>query len=182
MSRARLSTQKVIETTAELIDLHGSDQVSLAMVAEQLGVRTPSLYSHVEGLEQLRRAVGLRALNQLDVACRNAAMGRSGPEALRAVLAAYRDEAIAHPGTYPLTQRARPDDPEWEQAGARVLEPLLVLLEGMGRKGASAIHDVRFLRSSLHGFVLLELQGGFGLRVSVERSFERLLDGVLAAF
>ena len=108
-------------------------------------------------------------------------MGRSGPAALRAVAVAYRRVATDHYGTYGMTQEARPDDAEWTAASARVLEPLLAVLDGMGRQGARAIHDVRFLRSSLHGFVLLENERGFGLGVSVERSFTRLLDGVLVA-
>jgi AcrR family transcriptional regulator len=179
MSRAGLSPGRVVETAARLIDAHGLEAVTLASVAQELGVRTPSLYSHVGGLDDLRRSVGLRALEVLDEACRTAAMGKAGGDALRAVAGAYRTVARAHPGTYPLTQPARTGDAEWDRVSARVLEPLLAALHGMGIKGVAAIHDVRTLRSALHGFVLLELQGGFGLQVSLDRSFERMVDHVL---
>jgi hypothetical protein len=44
-----------------------------------------------------------------------------------------------------------------------------------------AVDATRALRSGLHGFVSLESSGGFGLPVDVDRSFERLVGGLLAA-
>ena len=76
MSRAGLTPDRVVEAASNLIDGHGLEGVTLASVAEHLGVRTPSLYSHVGGLEDLRRSVGLRALGELDEACR-AEIGRA---------------------------------------------------------------------------------------------------------
>jgi hypothetical protein len=36
-------------------------------------------------------------------------------------------------------------------------------------------------RSTLHGFVALESGGGFGLNVDIDRSFERLVQGIVIA-
>lgn len=41
----------------------------------------------------------------------------------------------------------------------------------MGVVGDEAIHAIPALRSALHGFVLLELTGGFDLDVSIDASF-----------
>jgi hypothetical protein len=49
-------------------------------------------------------------------------------------------------------------------------------------EGDDAIDAIRALRSALHGFVLLETGGGFGLPVDVDRSFERLVAGLASAF
>lgn len=179
MSRAGLTPERVVEVAAELMDTAGAAPLSLAAVAERLGVRPPSLYSHVGGLEELRRAVGLGALARLSEACRAASMGRSGDEALRAIAHAYRTIARAHPGTYALTQVAHPDDGDWQEASARVLEPITAALRERDLSRTEAIHAVRTLRSALHGFVLLEIGGGFGLDVSTKASFERLVDAVL---
>ena len=61
---------------------------------------------------------------------------------------------------------------------------IVAVLRGYGLEGESAIHAVRAIRSALHGFVTLEREGGFGLPVDIDDSFDRLvsmLDAGLAA-
>jgi len=48
--------------------------------------------------------------------------------------------------------------------------------------GDDAIDAIRALRSTLHGFISLEAGGGFGLKVDIDRSFERLVRGIVVAF
>lgn len=180
MTRAGVTSALVVEVASDLIDAEGLASLTLAEVAGRLGIKTPSLYSHIEGIEALRRAVALAAIDDLGDACRTAAMGTAGPDALRAIAVAYRSVANARPGTYALTQVAHPGDAEWEQASQRVLDPILAALEGMGIRGEAAVHATRFLRSALHGFALLESGGGFGLAASVEESFDHLVGGAIA--
>ena len=52
-------------------------------MAERLGVRTQSLYSHVDGLDGLRRELALHAVRELGAVLTDAAMGRAGAEAMR---------------------------------------------------------------------------------------------------
>lgn len=179
MSRAGLTTERVVEVAGELLDTAGAAGLSLKAVAERLGVRPPSLYSHVGGLEELRREVGLRALGALAEVCRSAAMGRSDDHALRAIAQDYRRFALAHPGTYALTQLAHPEDAAWREASDRVLEPIIAALRARNLSRAEAIHAVRALRSALHGFVLLESGGGFGLEASTRLSFDRLVESLV---
>lgn len=181
MTRPGLTPARVVGVAAELVDRQGISALTLAAVAQRLGVKTPSLYSHVDGIEPLRRSVALRAVADLGEACRTAAMGKVGGDALAAIAVAYRDVALAHPGSYALTQIARPGDDEWQAAADRVLEPILAALAGMGVKGTGAIHATRILRSALHGFVLLETGDGFGLDVSVENSFRYLVQSIVRA-
>ena len=176
MPRAGLTTERVVEAACDLVDSHGPRALSLAALAEQLGVRPPSLYNHIDGIDGLERAVTHAGLDLLAEACRSAAMGRAGRDALLAVAGAYREVARARPGVYLLTQVARPDDAEYVELSRRVLEPVLAVLAGYGLAGDEAIHAARALRSALHGFALLETQGGFGLDLEVEESFRRLID------
>lgn len=179
MTRAGITPDRLVEAAADLIEAEGVAALTLTAVADRLGVKTPSLYSHIAGIDALRRAVALAAIEDLGDACRTAAMGRAGADALRAIAVAYRVAATARPGPYSLTQMARPGDEEWERASQRVLEPVMAALEGMGITGEEAVHAARFLRSALHGFVLLETGNGFGLATSVEASFRRLLDATI---
>jgi hypothetical protein len=47
---------------------------------------------------------------------------------------------------------------------------------GYGITGTDAVDAARFVRSALHGFVSLELGGGFGLSRSAESSFHRVVN------
>jgi len=55
------------------------------------------------------------------------------------------------------------------------------VLEGYGIEGDDAIDVTRSLRAALHGFVSLEAAGGFGLPADVDRSFDRLIHGLVKA-
>ncbi|MDX1448584.1 MAG: TetR-like C-terminal domain-containing protein [Acidimicrobiia bacterium] len=176
MGRIGLSPDVVAAAAADLVDREGPASLTLARVAGDLGVRSPSLYNHVDGLEGLERAVALRGIEQLGEECTKAVMGRSGEQAVRQLAIAYRRYAQAHPGVYPLTQVARPGDTEYETAARTVLEPVLAVLTGMGFAGDELIHAARAMRSALHGFAVLEAGAGFGLDVDLDRSFEWLVE------
>jgi AcrR family transcriptional regulator len=176
MPRAGLSPAAVVAAAADLADADGLDAVTLAAVAGAVGVRTPSLYNHVGGLDDVRRGVALTALREIGDALRDAAVGRAGDDALVALAHAYRAYAREHPGRYAATQRApAADDAELSAAGARAVDALLAVLRGYGLEGDDAIHAARGVRSALHGFVALEAGGGFGIPVDLDESFDRMV-------
>ena len=86
-------------------------------LAEALGVQTPSLYNHVDGLPGLRRELALLSARSLGQCLADAAIGRSGPEALAALAQAYRSFIRENPGLYasrpPRNARCRWGWPCW---------------------------------------------------------------------
>lgn len=179
MPRAGLSTASVVDAAIDLVDERGRAALTLAAVASRTGVAAPSLYKHVRSLEALQQKVCARATAELAQALSTSVAGRSGEEALRCLADAYRDYALTHPGRYPMTQRV-PDakDPEHVAAGERTVEAVFAALRGYGLEGDEAIHATRAARSALHGFVSLEIDGGFGMPQDVGRSFERLVSAL----
>jgi len=178
MPRAGLDAEAVVAAAAGLADEDGLAELTLARLAAALGIRTPSLYAHVDGLGDLRSRLGARGAREMASALQAAAAGRSGADALRAVATAYRAYAHAHPGTYAAAQIASDrerDDPR-PPAGAAVVGVMLAVLAGYGLDGDAAIHAVRAVRSALHGFVSLEREGGFGIPLSLDDSFVTLVD------
>lgn len=179
MPRAGLSRAVVVETGARIADESGLDRLTLAAVAQDAGVRLPSLYKHVGGLDDLQRGVAVVALDELAEHLTRAALGRSGPAALRPLGDAYRTYAKEHPGRYAATLRApAPDDAEHAAAAENVVRVVFAVLEGYGLAGDDLVHATRILRSALHGFVALEAVGGFGLPEDVDETFGRLVDGL----
>jgi AcrR family transcriptional regulator len=177
--RQGLDRPQVIAAAAELADTGGPDALTLAGIAARLGVRSPSLYNHVDGLDGVRRGVALLALHELAAEMRGAATGRAGNDALVAIAHAYRDYALAHPGRYELTQYLpQPKDAEIDAAAGAVVQVVLDALRGYALADDDAIHAVRAVRAALHGFVSLETGGGFGIPLDRDESFRRLVSAL----
>lgn len=182
--RSGLDREAVLRAAAVLSDASGADRLSLTALAMALGVRTPSLYNHVEGLPGLRRALALRGSRDLAWALAISVLGRAREDAVRAMADAYRTFVRAHPGIYDLMMRARPADRaadrDLDQAELEPVQVALAVLAGYDLHGDAALHAVRGLRAVVHGFATLEAAGGFGLPLDVDESFRRLLDMYLA--
>lgn len=182
MARQGLDRARVVETAARLADAEGLAALTLARVAADLGVRTPSLYNHVGGLEDLRGGVAVLGLRELTDALRRAAVGRSGADGLHALAAAYRAYAGDHPGRYAAGAVAAPaaGDDEHAAVAAEAVAVISAVLSAWDLGAEDAVHAVRAVRSALHGFVALEAGGGFGLDVDVDESYRRLVAGLAA--
>ena len=72
MPRAGLTRDRVVDEAVTLVD---DADLSLAVLADRLGVRVPSLYKHVEGLDDVTRAAATRCVRELTAVMRDAAVG-----------------------------------------------------------------------------------------------------------
>lgn len=178
--KARLDKDTVVQTAAALVNREGVAALSLQRLARELGIQTPSLYNHIDGLPGLQRALAVMNARALGDCLSNAAIGKAGVDALRSVAQAYRDYIKAAPGLYTITLRSsgtQPTvDPELQQEEARVLRVALAVVASLGLAGADAVHAVCALRSVVHGFATLEIAGGFGLPLDCDESFRRLIE------
>ncbi|MBO9542546.1 WHG domain-containing protein [bacterium] len=179
--RAGLDEAVVMRAAAELVDEEGFEGLSLSRLAERLGVRSPSLYKHVAGLEAVQRGVALLALRAIARRMAEAAVGKAGPDAMMAIAEAYRAYAKEHPGLYAATLRApEPGDREWDEASDQLLGIIIRVLEPFALGEEGTLHAIRGLRSLVHGFASLESSGGFGMPLDIDESFRRLMTSFLA--
>jgi AcrR family transcriptional regulator len=177
MPRAGLDASSVIKAGAALADEVGYAGLSMGLLAERLGVKTPSLYKHVTNQADLTHRIAVLAMNEIADAIRDAIQGRGGSEALVAGAQAMRRWVKEHPGRYEAGNSAKvtgPDDP-LIPAVQRVLESWAAMLHGYRLDPDQEIHALRMLRSILHGFVTLEADGSFQIATDVEDSFTWLL-------
>jgi AcrR family transcriptional regulator len=177
MVRAGVDSDAVVAAAMELADERGPANVTLTAIADKLGVKPPSLYAHVDGLDDVMRRVGAAALEELASDLGHAVEGRAGVDALRALAGAYRDFARRHPGAYELTQRARwlAADDEAQARGDDVVRVAMAVIRDYNLEGDDAIHATRLIRICLHGYIELELAGGFAMTQSTDETFERLV-------
>nr|BFD86432.1 TetR/AcrR family transcriptional regulator [Streptomyces sp. Xyl84] len=177
MPRAGLDPAAVVAAGAALADEVGLARVTMGLLAERLGVRTPSLYKHVGGQEDLNRRIAALALGQAADAVGSAVQGYAGRDALAAAARAFRAFVLKHPGRYAATvgvEPSGPDDP-LAAAGQRLLEAFMAVLRGYAIAESDVDHTLRTLRSLCHGFATLQSAGGFRWSADVDESFEWLI-------
>jgi AcrR family transcriptional regulator len=176
MARRGLDATQVVAAAANIADAEGWDAVTLARVAAELGVRPPSLYNHIAGLEDLMQRIAQLALRELADRMRRSAVGRSGRDALYALLAAYRSYILDHPGrSISFVVAFSREDPEHIAAGEEIQGVALAVVGGWGLEDEEATHAVRVIRSAAEGFVRLEVSGVFATGPVADASYERLM-------
>jgi AcrR family transcriptional regulator len=180
MPRPGLTRASVTEAGAALVDEIGFDQLSMGLLADRLGVKTPSLYKHVVNQADLAHAIAVLAMDEIADAVRDAIQGQAGRDALIAGAAAMRTFVREHPGRYAAGNAALvtgPDDP-LIPGSERVMATWAAMLHGYHLDPDQEIHALRMLRSMLHGFATLELAGSFQVNASVDDSFTWIVDFV----
>lgn len=166
----------MVAAAVAIIDRQGSASLTLTQVADELGIRLPSLYAHIRGQVDLRRDLWLWAVSDLGDRLGRSVMGRSGEEALHAFAAELRDYAGRYRGRYQLTlDPPRPLDDAAAAARRRANEPFRAVIRSFGLVGADAVHAGRALRAAIHGFVALEVSDALGDE-GADESFRVLID------
>lgn len=172
--RPGLTREVIAAGAAQLMDAAGGpDALTLTEVAEHFNVKVPSLYNHVNGLDDLRDVVARYTYQLFYEALRDAAVGRSAGDALMAIALAGRRFASEHPGLYPLLMR--PVKESDRDLGQRIIDVFLAILSAYNLSDEDAIHAIRGVRSIMHGFVDIERAGGFGIPLDLDESYRRLV-------
>jgi AcrR family transcriptional regulator len=178
MPRSRLTPASVTEAGAALVDEIGFASLSMGLLAERLGVKTPSLYKHVTSQADLAHRIAILAMTEFSDAIRDAIQGRAGSDALAAGAQAMRMYVREHPGRYAAGNAARPTGPDDPliPADGRVLASWAAMLRGYQLDSSQEIHALRMLRSILHGFATLEVADGFQIDTDVDESFTWMIN------
>jgi AcrR family transcriptional regulator len=170
----------VVAAGAALADEVGLANLTMGLLAERVGVRTPSLYKHVVGLEDLNRRIAALALDEAADAIGSSVQGLAGRDALAAAMRAFRTFVLTHPGRYAATvglEPSGPDDPLLA-AGRRVFEGFIAVLQGYQVPPDEVDHTLRMLRSLCHGFATVQAAKGFQWATDIDESFDWIIDFV----
>lgn len=147
-----------------LLESEGLAALTMRRLADELGIRAPSLYKHVQGKEDIVLALQVRALQ-------GQAEALAGARDLSSLAAAYRAWATEHPRLYELISRHSLDRkrlPEGLEDAAAA--PLMVTV---GYDEARA----RALWACAHGLVDLELAGRFPPGADVDAAWAAAIRG-----
>lgn len=161
---AKLSRDAIIDGALVFLDRDGWDGLTINALANQLGTKGPSLYNYVHSLDDLRRAVRIRVIDDLVDMLNRVGNGRSRDDAVLVMAGAYRSYAHHHPGRYSAFTRMPldGDDPEYTEAAIGAAAPVIAVFTSYGLDGQEAFFAALEFWSALHGFVLLEMTGVMG--------------------
>lgn len=178
--RINLDLDTLLDEAIKIANHQGIEAVTLASLAKELNIKSPSLYNHIDGLQGLRKQLALRGLKELYNELANSIIGLSDDEAIHRLSKAYVAFVRSQSGLYEATLMA-PDskDEEVQEAGEKIVNLVLSVLEPYKLKAEESIHIVRGLRSILHGFASLELKSGFGLPLNLDESLNLIIDTFL---
>ena len=158
---AKLSRDGIVNAALTFLDREGWDALTINALAIQLGTKGPSLYNHVDSLEDLRRTVRMRVVGDIIGMLNTVGDGRTRDDAVVSMASAYRSYAHHHPGRYSAFTRMPlgGDDPEYTEATRAAAEPVISVLASYGLDGENAFYAALEFWSAMHGFVLLEMTG-----------------------
>jgi AcrR family transcriptional regulator len=145
--------RQIIDTARTLLEAEGSDGLTMRRLANELGIRAPSLYKHVDGRPGLELALVETGLDETGLALHAAVAGSDG-DPVGDLLGAYRAMGRANPELYRLITAS-----SFPRAG------LLPGLEAWAGEpfflAAGEPYLAQALWSFAHGTLILELDGRF---------------------
>lgn len=174
MAQRGINRDVILAKAVEMIEQRGTPAISMRELAEELEIKTPSLYNHVKGVNELLIDASRCAVSQLRQVQLAAIEGKNRDEALSALADAYRGFAKEHAGLYKMTVALRdlPGDVSAQMAAA-IAEPIFLVLSRYDLSEEQAVHWQRILRSIIHGFLTQEEAGFFQhYPVSAEASYQ----------
>ena len=161
MPRVGLSTARVVAAAADLADRNGFERLTLADLAAEFDVKVPSLYKHIDSLEDLRLRMAVLAADEIATALEVQHVPRRGRVGLVAIANTYRQYALSHPGRFWALMRA-PIEVREGEAIRRAMEPLWRCIADYGVPESEIETVVLAVRAALRGHVLLEIAGDVG--------------------
>ncbi len=93
--------RQIIDTARALLEAVSSDGLTMRRLADELGIRAPSLYKHVDGRPAIELALVETGLDETGLALHAAVAGSNG-DPVSDLLGAYRAMGLANPELYRL--------------------------------------------------------------------------------
>lgn len=173
MSRNGLDTNRIISRAAQMANEMGLKNITLKMLADDLGVKSPSLYNHIDGLDDLKMQLMIYGWNQMEQRIIHAVIGISGYDAIRAGCYAFYEYATENPGLFnAMLWYNKFQNAETMEATSGLFSVLFKVTASLNISEENCNHIIRTLRGFLEGFSLLVNNAAFGNPISIAESFE----------
>jgi AcrR family transcriptional regulator len=145
--------RQIVDVARRLLDSEGPDGLTMRRLADEVGIRAPSLYNHFPDKAALESALIEEAMVEMGTAL-DGAVENPKEAPVHSLLGAYRRTAVAEPHLYRLAT-----------SGRLARDTLPVGLEEWAGSRFFAVtgdpHRSQALWSMAHGMVILEIDGRY---------------------
>lgn len=181
MPRQGLNTETVVKTAALLIEENGYENLTLHKLASKLNIKPASLYTHIQGIDELYVSLANMALKQLNGMMLDAAKGKKRGDAFRAVATAYCTYVKQNPEMYRIIMKIpHSNSEELIKTGRAVKSILFDVLSQYTKENDKIILYSRYYHSILHGFVSLDQTGFFDDKPPADTSLSDIINNFLS--
>ena len=180
MLKNSISDELIIQTSASIANKVGLSNLSLKIIAEELNIKSPSLYNHISSLEEIKQRLMVYGWKQMEEKMLDSAVGVSGYEALKNMCYAFYDYATNNKGVFTaMLWYNKYESVEKEKATTRLFNMIFKVMKPLDISDVNINHIIRTLRSFLEGFSLLVNNNSFGNPVSIKESFNLSLEIIM---
>lgn len=179
MIQKGIDKNHIISAAISIVEESGYAGFSMHRLAVRLGVRTASLYNHIESLAEVNAGIARHAVAALRHTMDESTQGISDPKlALKRLAAAYRRYAHQNPALYEVIIGLQMiDGKQLKTIGEGIISPIISILGALIDNKPERLHCARAFRSMLHGFVSLEACGYFeSAEANVDDSFTCMIN------
>ncbi len=179
--RAQISLAQILEAAIEICNVKGYEQLALSSISDKLGIKTPSLYNHIQGLSDLKQKMAYYGLQILYESIVHSVIGCIGDDAIISASKAYITFVNRNPGLYSsISKVPDPNELQFADLSNQLVQILVKLFKVYDLSEEDSIHAVRGLRSMLHGFSFIQMDVGFRMNYSQEDSLNFVLKTYLS--
>ncbi|WP_406813400.1 TetR/AcrR family transcriptional regulator [Mycobacterium sp. M23085] len=169
----------VLAAARDMLDDEGWDRLNMVALAERLGIKGPSLYNHVDNLDDLRRQLWILVVREMSEAIRDAVLGLAGDDAVRAIATTYREYANRYPRRYALpVSIAGLHGRDIAQAVSVSTDTSRAVFRYYGLTGDNVDIATTLLTASMSGFMAMELRGA--MQVDPDTAYDVLIENFIA--
>lgn len=173
MPRTGLSKEEIVEKAAKLANERGLSYLSITTLADYLGIRKPSLYNHINTIEDMHRSLmiyGWRMVSDVVVKEINFSDEKTN---LMEYGRKFYEFAIDNPGVFEaMLWYNKYSDETLLSATEGLYEFFFEQTDGLGINREISNHLLRTYRAFLEGFIMLQIHNSFGNPISLDKSFE----------
>ena len=173
MSRTGLSKEEIIQKAVQLVNEKGLSYLSVTTLAEALEIRKPSLYYHVQTIDEVISWLMVYGWKKASDEIVQNAETENPAESITNYSHLFYKFAKENPGLFEaMLWYNKYQNDELKEATEGLYNFFFAQTDKLGITREKSNHLLRTYRAFLEGFILLEQHNSFGNPISLEESFD----------
>lgn len=178
-----LTKNDVVLAALYCLETEGEKSLGINRVARELNIKPPSIYNHISNNEELRICVAIEGWKKLY----NYLISSNLPcekkeDSIKVLLNSFRKFAHENKDLYLVISNTSIDQTRLDflEVSKKFFDLFDKILSQFNISKKDQIHVLRLLRSTSHGFIMLELQSQFELPTNINESYDFIIKSTLS--